>query len=592
MIVIAGCTGDLSKKKIFPAINKVFTRELARCMGGSYAKRELDLTDGTLSSSTSAHNLSKHSPLTVANPEDDLSKKRYLEATESGIVYSKLPQSDVLKNNSIVVPRIIGYARSKLDTVEFIQRIDPSISYLKETVEKIEYCRGEYSEMVERICSMLESEEKKGEKKTDSLDEQLYFYLAVPPEIYPSILEGVQTRLNSRQKDNSMGFPIVLIEKPIGISLETFLKLKAYMSDYSERFLCVDHYMFKNVLVKYAEIFKISVLHELIKPGRIKEVKAYFNETIGVEGRESYYNTSGACRDVMQNHLLLAVATVLGGSQERIETLKLIEALTTNRTTFGIYKEYADIISKSLEVPEQLRKTHSETSLVEAIDLYKKASNDKKTKRDLEGIKETFIKTETRIGSPWNVPLKMTAGKKMGFHFVAVILILEDAAILEVLHAKTCKQDYTNPKLISKIIKVLEEKKTEEETEEEKTITIETDESQEEDNIYSSPEESEPAVEKERKKNCNTPRVSGKIKIKITPKESISVEIKYKGKLAKKIDITIPNTEDNIDAYEHLFRQLIFEKEKGTFSPLSEIKEQWRIVDPILDNPEISRIIY
>ncbi|KAI5132663.1 glucose-6-phosphate 1-dehydrogenase [Nematocida ausubeli] len=590
MIVVAGCTGDLSKKKIFPAINKVFRRALGRCMGGEYAARELDQEDGTLSSSTSAHNLSKYSPITHANPVDVLEKKRYLEATESRIFSNKLPQSDILKNNNIYIPRIIGYARSSLTLKEFIHRIDPNVSYLKETVERIEYYSGEYDQMVENIYKIAND--------ADMSQKRVYFYLAVPPETYPGILKSIQEKIKSG-KFRNMPLPTVLIEKPIGVSLDTFNELKACMSDDSDVFLCVDHYLFKNVLVKYRGIFNESILKKLIQPGWIEGVKGYFNETIGVEGRESYYNTSGACRDVLQNHLLLAVATVLAGNNTRLSILQEIESLSKEKVVFGVYSEYYNVITQAHEIPKEVRATHSETSLDRVVKDLKtsKLSSAEKGQPTNADVKETFIRTETMIKGPWDIPLKMTAGKKMPSHFVAVILMMSPSAILFIAKQETSSKDYENPELLEIIIKSLEKSKE---------CAVGTESSETEDSRTPSPKETysistdesvdvseESADDTEKPKRINpSSLITGKIKIKITPKESISIEIKYKKKLAKKINIAIPNSEDRIDAYEHLFTQLIFESQRSGFSPLSEIQEQWRIVNPILDHPEIARISY
>ncbi|KAH9386994.1 glucose-6-phosphate 1-dehydrogenase [Nematocida major] len=593
MIVIAGCTGDLSKKKIFPAINKVFRRELSKCMGGEYATTELDLTEGTLSSSTSAHNLSKHSPITTANPADPRKRTSYLEATGSRILYKKVPQSDVLKNNSVIVPRIIGYARTPLDTVQFIQRIDPSISYLKETVEKIEYVSGEYAEMVDRICSLPGRKEE-----GDTPDTQLYFYLAVPPEIYPTVLERVRALLSQEKTSSEKQMPIVLLEKPIGTSLKTFLGLKAYMSDRPRRFLCVDHYMFKNVLVQYKKIFQETFLGEFVQPGSVREVKAYFNEVIGVEGRESYYNTSGACRDVLQNHLLLAVATVLGEGKERLSTLRRIESLSEENTLFGVYKEYAERVKQNQELPHSLRRQNSEVFFPDSEEKPKTCEKEGPKSlcgMDLGGVKETYIQAKTRIGAPWNVPLKLTAGKKMPHHFVAVVLVLEESAILKAVQARTSPKDYENSGLVQKIIKALGKPPSPKDLKlSSAEMSLETDESQDEDldKSLDLEETSEEEAQEESVPEKVQRLITGKVKIKITPKEAIFIEIKYKEKLAKKVHLTIPGTENNIDAYEHLFSQLVFEREKSGFSQLPEIEEQWRIVDPILDSPKVSRVIY
>lgn len=544
MIVIAGCTGDLSKKKLFPAINKVLRRKLQECMGGTYAEIELNQTEGTLSSSTSAHNMNKYSPITIANPEDPLERKLYIEATQSRILHNRIEQGEVLKNNKINIPRIVGYARTVLTREEFIRRIDPNVSYLKETVDSIDYYSGEYAMLLDRVKKI--EEKQKAEDAADT-----YLYLAVPPEVYPAILQSIQEEKEREKKIT------VLIEKPIGTSLKTFRELKVYMGYKPEIFLCVDHYLFKNVIVKYADMFNRTILKELIAPGHISRVKGYFNEVIGVEGREGYYNTSGACRDVLQNHLLLSIATVLAGNGSRIEIIKKIDPLKPENTLFGVYKGYEKAV-------RNLKEKDSKDSKID--------------------IKETFIKTETRIAHPWNIPLSMTAGKKMPYHFVGIIIILTDSSILKVIQREVQPLDYENKKLAKKIEKALTKEKEPSKSAAEthhKEIKVETEESH--DDV--------PAPEKNTESAFRN-KISGKVKIKITPKESITVEIRHKNRLAKKICIDIPSTGDNIDAYEHLFNQLIFTKNLSGFSPIEEIEEQWKIVDPILDSQSVKRKVY
>ncbi|OAG31037.1 glucose-6-phosphate 1-dehydrogenase [Nematocida sp. ERTm5] len=611
MIIIAGCTGDLSKKKLFPAINKVFRRELYKCTNTNYTNKELDLTDATLSSSTSAHNLSKYSPITHANPKDSKCNKNYLEATESKILYKKILQGDLLINNNIKIPRIIGYARSILSNTQFIQRIDPNISYLKETISNIEYFNGEYKDMVSNIYCMINTEynthgvisnnndtvcnklcdDNNAEYNTHGVisNEPIYFYLAVPPEVYPSILKSVKI-LKNNGNNGIFKLPILLIEKPIGTSLNSFLQLKQDIQSDLDRFLCVDHYLFKNIMVMYKNLYITSILQDIIVPEHISEVKAYFNEVIGVSGRESYYNTSGACRDVLQNHLLLIISTVLAGSNSRLSILQDIKALTEGSTVFGVYKEYYKVISGCDSVSDSVRASYSETSL-EKISKTKNIPNKEiKNNGNIKNIdiKETFIRTITKIGGNWNIPLKMTAGKKMSSHFVGVILIMKESGILKFAKQKTDAKDYENLKLLEKIIKKLENigklDQNNQDISLSDDIRVETDES------INESEESTKNFDKT--KNTKKTTISGKIKIKITPKEEISVELKYKNKLAKKVNIPIPKTEDKIDAYEHLFHQLIFKEDYSNFSALSEIEEQWRIVDPILDSENIRRIYY
>lgn len=90
----------------------------------------------------------------------------------------------------------------------------------------------------------------------------------------------------------------------------------------------------------------------------IERVTITFSEDIGVEGRAGYFDSFGIIRDVMQNHLLQMVAltameppNTLGAyeiAQEKAKVLRAIEPLTVDNVVTGQYEGYLD----DPEVPE------------------------------------------------------------------------------------------------------------------------------------------------------------------------------------------------------------------------------------------------
>ena len=107
------------------------------------------------------------------------------------------------------------------------------------------------------------------------------------------------------------GYKRLVIEKPFGHSFETAQILNeqirtAFAEDEIYR---IDHYLGKE-MVQNIEVIRFSnALFEPLWNNRyISNIQVTSSETLGVEERGRYYETSGALRDMVQNHLLQMVA--------------------------------------------------------------------------------------------------------------------------------------------------------------------------------------------------------------------------------------------------------------------------------------------
>ncbi|MFW6640646.1 glucose-6-phosphate dehydrogenase [Nocardiopsis algeriensis] len=127
------------------------------------------------------------------------------------------------------------------------------------------------------------------------------FYLAVPPMAFGAICTGLDgaglVTPDSR----------VVMEKPLGHDLASSQALNDEVARVfpEDRTYRIDHYLGKetvqNLLVlRFANVF----LEPLWNSRWIDHVQITVTETVGVGGRKGYYDTSGAMRDMVQNHLL------------------------------------------------------------------------------------------------------------------------------------------------------------------------------------------------------------------------------------------------------------------------------------------------
>ena len=133
------------------------------------------------------------------------------------------------------------------------------------------------------------------------------FYLATPPSMYTVIAENLS---KTGLSDQTGGFRRIIFEKPFGYDLyscqELNKKLHSLFSE--EQIFRIDHYLGKesvqNLLVTR---FSNGMFEPLWNRNYIHHVEITSAESIGVENRGGYYDSAGALRDMVQNHLLQMV---------------------------------------------------------------------------------------------------------------------------------------------------------------------------------------------------------------------------------------------------------------------------------------------
>jgi len=137
-------------------------------------------------------------------------------------------------------------------------------------------------------------------------------YLAIDPKLFPQVIE--KASISGLTKSTENAWARVIIEKPFGHNLESARKLDAHISKFlrPEQIYRIDHYLGKDTVQNIAGLrFGNSIFEPLFHRNYVDHVQITMAETVGMEGqRGSYYDGSGAIRDVMQNHMLQLLALV------------------------------------------------------------------------------------------------------------------------------------------------------------------------------------------------------------------------------------------------------------------------------------------
>lgn len=161
------------------------------------------------------------------------------------------------------------------------------------------------------------------------------FYLSTPPSLYNVIPKRLYDAGLTEETEST--WRRIIIEKPFGYDLESAKTLNNDLLQHlkEEQIYRIDHYLGKetvqNLLVTR---FANSIFEPIWNRNYIKHIEITSSEDVGVEKRGGYYDSSGALRDMIQNHMfqLLAVVAMEPPVQAsahdiRNEKLKLFESI-------------------------------------------------------------------------------------------------------------------------------------------------------------------------------------------------------------------------------------------------------------------------
>jgi len=229
--------------------------------------------------------------------------------------------------------RIIGTSRSKLSDEEFQEFARKAI---KEHVQKEYIDKAEVEKFVSRL-SYVPADATTGSgfdalKKAIGNSKSIRaFYLAVTPALFGDI--AAQLNKHEMITPDSR----IVVEKPIGRSLTSAKALNDQIGGVfgEHQIFRIDHYLGKETVQNLMALRFANALYEpLWNSAHIDHVQITVAETVGLEDRVTYYDTAGALRDMVQNHMLQLLCLVameppssMDANAVRDEKLKVLRSL-------------------------------------------------------------------------------------------------------------------------------------------------------------------------------------------------------------------------------------------------------------------------
>ena len=233
------------------------------------------------------------------------------------------------------------------------------------------------------------------------------YYLAVPPNFFPIISEILGAEKMVTDPERGGPFTRAIIEKPFGHDLQSAKELnRVAVTTFRERQVFrIDHYLGKETVQNLLVLrFANGIFEPFWNRQYIDHVQFTVAETVGVEKRGNYFETSGITRDIIQNHMLQLVSLVameppvaFEAEAVRDEKVKVLRAL----------REFP----KGHEEDFSVRGQYTEGSVVgEKSDAYRNELNVSRTSRV-----ETFSAVKIFIDNwRWaDVPFYLRAGKRL-----------------------------------------------------------------------------------------------------------------------------------------------------------------------------------
>lgn len=307
--------------------------------------------------------------IVIFGASGDLAARKLIPALYANFTKDRLPEGT----------RVVGFSTSPFTDDQFREKMRLAIR----TFAPQDFDERRWATFAPKLSYQpghLENEEDyaalSARVRENGIPEDLLFYLAVAPEHFPGILSRLGAAGMLTQEAQT-GFRRIIVEKPFGRDLASARALNdALRSVASEdQIYRIDHYLGKETVQNILMVrFGNAIFEPLWNRNYIDHVQISVAETVGVGHRARYYDTTGALRDMFQNHLLqiLTLVAMEPPSQveanalrdEKVKVLRALQAIAPEHAArHAVRAQYAGYRSERGVDPASTTETYAAVRL-------------------------------------------------------------------------------------------------------------------------------------------------------------------------------------------------------------------------------------
>ncbi|AWH91677.1 glucose-6-phosphate dehydrogenase [Dietzia lutea] len=225
---------------------------------------------------------------------------------------------------------VVGSGRSGMDDDEWRERVRSALRARNRDPEQADRIAA-----TTRFVALDVTDADAFADFIDGLDGPVVLYFALPPAVIATACEG----LRGRPLRDDVRFAV---EKPFGTDLDSARDLNAVLLDLvpEDRIHRVDHFLGDaNVLNILGMRFANRILEPVWSAEHVERIDVIADETLALEGRAGYYDSTGALVDMLQSHLLLVMALATMEVPARLDDTELHDLLATTLRSTHVWRD-------------------------------------------------------------------------------------------------------------------------------------------------------------------------------------------------------------------------------------------------------------